>query len=112
MASLLREIATQEGIEFTREPNNITVEEHSDVAVPCITNSTFLPSWRINSRDYASDIGLPTCFLLNATHLLIPSIALFLNGTVVQCFFVQLLPKVGLIETFSEVGVIHVTTSK
>ena len=106
------ETVTQMNIAFSREPENMTVTEGSDVAVPCIANTTLLPSWRINDSEYGSDVGLPTYFILNATHLLVPSIALFLTGTVVQCFFVQYIPSVGLVKTFSDVGVITVTKGK
>ena len=101
----------QIGIQFTKEPTNVTVVEHDNVYVPCCTNTTFLPTWRINGEEYASDVGLPTHFILNATHLIIPDIALFLNGTVVQCFFVRFLPAYGLLKTYSSIGIINVVTN-
>ena len=101
--------AAQIGIQFTKEPTGITAYEHDNVYVPCCTNTTLLPSWRINGEEYGSDVGLPTYFILNATHLIIPNIPLFLNGTVVQCFFVQFLPTVGMVRTSSAIGIITVS---
>ena len=101
----------QNGIKFTKEPTNVTVVEHDNVYVPCCSNTSFLPSWRINDIEYANLVALPSHFFLNATHLIIPDIALSLNGTAVQCFFVQFVPYVGLVKVYSSVGIITVTSN-
>ena len=98
------------GIKFTKQPTNITVVEHDNVYVPCCTNTSFLPSWRINDNEYSSTVGLPSHFFLNATHLIIPDIALSLSGTAVQCFFLQIVSNVGLVKVNSALGIITVTS--
>ena len=105
---LLHLSVAQSEILFTKEPADVAAYEHDNVYVPCYTNTTFLPSWRINGEDYSSTIGLPSTFFLNSTHLIIPNIPLHLNGTTVQCFFLQIVPSVGIIRTSSAVGVITV----
>ena len=102
---LLHLSGAQSGIQFTKEPTDVAAYEHDNVYVPCYTNTTFLPSWRINGEDYSSTIGLPSTFFLNSTHLIIPNIPMHLNGTTVQCFFLQIVPSVGIIRTSSAVGI-------
>ena len=103
-------ITALNGIKFLKEPTNITVVEHDNVYVPCCTNTSFLPSWRINDNEYSSTVGLPSHFFLNATHLIIPNIALSLSGTAVQCFFLHIVPNVGLVKVNSSLGIITVTS--
>ena len=99
-------------IYFEKGPQNITVIENTDVVVPCIANTTLVPSWVINGATYSSSIGLPPYFFINASALRIPRIPLFLNSTVVQCFYVQIVPNLGLVQTLSDVGVITVIKGK
>lgn len=99
-------------IQFEKSPQNITVIEDTDVVVPCVANTTLFPSWVINGTTYGGDIGLPPYFFINSSALRIPSIATFLNNTVVQCFFVQLEPNVGFVKILSDVGVITVIKGK
>ena len=109
---LLHRTVAQLDVDFKREPENLTVEEHTSVAVPCITNTTLLPSWSINGMEYSSEVGLPVDFALNITHLIISDVALHLNNTVLQCFFVQFVSNVGVVRMYSQVGVIIVTKGK
>ena len=112
LVNLVHQAVAQLAIEFTKEPENVTVMEMSDLTIPCLANTTLLPAWIIDGREYGSDVGLPTNFLLNGSDLLAPNIALALNGTVVQCFFAIFLPSTGVVRTFSKVGVITVIRSK
>ena len=113
MINLMQQTSTQVMYIYVQNgPKNITVIENTDVVVPCIANTTLIPSWIIDGATYDNSIGLPSYFFINATALRIPRIALFLNNTVVQCFIVQIVPNLGLVTTSSDVGVITVIEGK